>query len=188
MYFDIYILSYLMETPHYGYEIKKKLSESVGACATISNNTLYPILRKYENMGAATKSVEQNDGGQERIVYTLTDKGRKVFVDMLWNFPDSMINNRDEFCTRLSFFPFLSREARVRLLDLREKFLKDSRGKVEKGLAAPNLPSHKAKLREFHMRIIEGEEELIRHFRARVDEPCLLTEDGRFACEAAPQE
>jgi DNA-binding PadR family transcriptional regulator len=56
MYFDIYILSYLMESPHYGYEIKKKLADSVGACASISNNTLYPILRKYEKMGAATKS------------------------------------------------------------------------------------------------------------------------------------
>lgn len=184
MYFDLYILSFLMEAPHYGYEIKKKLADSVGACSHISNNTLYPILRKYENMGAATRSVEHNEGGQERIVYALTDVGRKAFVDILWNFPDSVINSRDEFCIRLSFFPYLNREARVRLLDLREKILKDSRAKVERKLAEVDLPPHKAKLREFHLSVIEGEEELIRYFRQHIDDPCLLNSDGYYVTDS----
>ena len=180
MYFDIYILSYLMEAPHYGYEIKKKLADSVGACASISNNTLYPILRKYEKMGAATRSVEQKEGGQERIVYTLTDAGRRAFVDILWNFPDSMVNSRDEFCTRLSFFPYLNKSARIRLLDLREKFVKNSRSKVaRKGLDPPAEP-HKAKMLAFFDVVMSGEEELIRHFRERIDDPCLLTSEGYF--------
>ncbi|MGI6192886.1 MAG: PadR family transcriptional regulator [Christensenellales bacterium] len=184
MYFDLYILSFLMEAPHYGYEIKKKLIDHVGACASVSNNTLYPILRKYERMGAATRSVELSEGGQERIVYTLTDVGRKAFVNVLWNFPDNVVNDRDEFCIRLSFFPYMNRESRVRLLDLREKFLQNSRSKVERSLALPDAPEHKIKLRQFHMGIICGEEELIRYFRARVDEPCILNSDGYLVAES----
>lgn len=180
MYFDIYILSYLMEAPQYGYGIKKKLADSVGACASISNNTLYPILRKYEKMGAAVKSVEQKEGGQERFVYTLTDAGHKAFVDILWNFPDSMINSRDEFCTRLSFFPYLSKQARIRLLDLREAFVKSARSKVERRDFDPPAEPHKAKMLEFFDTVMSGEEELIRYFRERIDDPCLLTSEGYF--------
>ncbi|MDR1619078.1 MAG: PadR family transcriptional regulator [Clostridiales bacterium] len=177
MYFEINILSYLMESPHYGYEIKKKLTESVGACTTISNNTLYPILRKYEKMGAATKSVERTEGGQERIIYTLTDIGRKAFVDLLWYFPDSLMNNREEFCTRLSFFPYLNKEVRMRVLYLREQFIQNARNKVRQSHELyDSLRPHTQKLLDFHTGIMQGEEELIRYFRDKVDDPCILTE------------
>ncbi len=179
MYYEIYVLSFLMQAPHYGYEIKKKLIASVGACTAISNNTLYPILRKYEKMGAAVKTAERTADGQERFVYALTDSGRKAFVDLLWNFPDSLMNNRDEFCARLSFFACLNKEARVRVLSLREQYLKASKSKVlQKTAQEAALHPYRQKMLDFHMGIILGEEELIRYFRERMDDPCLLDASG----------
>ena len=170
-----------MESPHYGYEIKKKLTESVGACTTISNNMLYPILRKYEKKGATTKSIERTAGGQERIIYTLTDIGRQAFVDLLWHFPDSLMNSREEFCTRLSFFPYLNEKARMRVLYLREQFIQNARTKVDyRDEERASLRPHTQKMLAFHEGVLQGEEELIRYFREKMDEPCVLDENGRL--------
>ncbi|MDQ7095437.1 helix-turn-helix transcriptional regulator [Desulfosporosinus sp. PR] len=48
MCYDIFILGCLMDGPHHGYNIKKLLSERFSACTTINNNTLYSLLRRYE--------------------------------------------------------------------------------------------------------------------------------------------
>jgi len=108
MYYDVFILSCMLERPCYGYEIKKYLVDHFSACSNISNNTLYPLLKKFQKMGVTDRTVESVVGKPSRIIYHLTDTGRTFFVDMLQNFPEAVLYDREDFLTRLSFFAFLN--------------------------------------------------------------------------------
>ena len=174
MYYDLFILGSIMEEPHYGYEIKKMLAEGFSACSTISNNTLYPILKKFQDLGATQKTVETVEGKPSRIIYHITDKGRWLFVDQLRHFPDRLLHSRDDFFMRLVYFHYLDRDTRVRVLDGRQAFL-------EQGLAhikARDGGKPISDMTEFHLNLLRSECALIKKFRARLDEPCSITADG----------
>lgn len=180
MYYDIYILSFLMQRPHYGYEIKKKLIEGMSACTTISNNTLYPILKKYEKAGATEKRVEVHDGTPSRLVYHITDVGRKMFVDALWNFSESAITDREEFAVLMSFFDCLTPEARRRALDLKQAHLDRTLQLVEARAEHHFFSSPAPALHQFHLDLIAAEQRLVDAFRPHIDAPCRITADGRL--------
>ena len=76
---DICVLASLLQGDSYGYMIIKDLSPHV----EISESTLYPILRRLEEMRAVeTYSMEHN--GRLRKYYTITPLGERrirVFLD-----------------------------------------------------------------------------------------------------------
>ena len=76
------VLAILRKGDSYGYQIIKDLSP----CLTISESTLYPILRRLESSGALTVySVEHN--GRLRKFYRITPHGLNQINDFLdgWN-------------------------------------------------------------------------------------------------------
>ena len=78
-------LSVLLEEDSYGYRIIKDLE----GCITISESTLYPILRRLETAGAlSVYSAEHN--GRLRKYYKITDEGRKKIQDFLDEWKDIM--------------------------------------------------------------------------------------------------
>ena len=67
---DVCVLSLLRQGDSYGYQIIKDLAR----CVTISESTLYPILRRLENSGSLTVyAVEHN--GRLRKFYRVTERG-----------------------------------------------------------------------------------------------------------------
>lgn len=81
------ILSVLCRGDSYGYQIIKDLSP----CITVSESTLYPILRRLETAGSVTVySVIHNS--RLRKFYKITEAGRKQIADFLenWNEIESM--------------------------------------------------------------------------------------------------
>ena len=79
---DSCVLALLRKGDSYGYQIIKDLSP----CLTISESTLYPILRRLENSGALTVySVEHN--GRLRKFYRITPYGIRQIDEFLdnWN-------------------------------------------------------------------------------------------------------
>ena len=77
---EICVLSVLNRSDSYGYKIVQDLQKNV----TISESTLYPILRRLESSGALTEySVEHN--GRLRKFYRITDAGRMLIADFLKN-------------------------------------------------------------------------------------------------------
>lgn len=174
MYYDIFILGSLVERPHYGYEIKKMLTEGFSICSSVSNNTLYPILKKFQDLGATSKTVEAVEGKPSRIVYHITDKGRRLFVEQLRGFPDALFQSRDDFFMRLVYFHYLDRPTRERVLNGRQAFLCDSLVKLEQGRDSAPYPDTV----DFHINLLRSESSLIDKFRARLDDPCLITSEG----------
>ncbi len=180
MYYDVFILSCMLERPCYGYEIKKYLVDHFSACSNISNNTLYPLLKKYEKMGVTDRTVETVVGKPSRIIYHLTDAGRKYFVDMLQSFPETVLYDRDEFLTRLSFFAFLNPDTRKRMLTGRRAILQQYLQRLESfsSVKRPDDQPPYPELKAFHRQLLLSELTVLDQFEARLCDPCTLSDDG----------
>lgn len=75
---EICILSALQRGDSYGYEMIRTLSD----CVSISESTLYPILRRLEGAGnLSVYSVEHNS--RLRKMYQLTEQGRQQIKNFL---------------------------------------------------------------------------------------------------------
>ncbi len=71
------ILGMLSISPMSGYDIKKRIEESVSNFWTESYGQIYPILKSLVAEKLVTKTVERGSGKPDRHVYALTEKGRK---------------------------------------------------------------------------------------------------------------
>ena len=73
---EICVLAVLRQEPSYGYRIV----QDVSACITISESTLYPILKRLEAAGClSTYSQEHN--GRMRKYYRITEAGLERIAD-----------------------------------------------------------------------------------------------------------
>jgi len=84
---DIFLLSILRAGPGHGYELKRRVQRPT--LTPLSNNSLYPALRRFELAGAVTKRVETSEGRPARNVFAITDSGREVFRDLVSTLPPS---------------------------------------------------------------------------------------------------
>ncbi|MCX6648839.1 MAG: PadR family transcriptional regulator [Candidatus Bathyarchaeota archaeon] len=76
------VLSVLGRGPLHGYGVLKEISDRSGGCCTITSGTIYPVLRELEKekLITSTKGVAS---GRARVVYELTDAGRRVLDEGL---------------------------------------------------------------------------------------------------------
>ena len=93
---DICVLRAVADEDSYGYKIIKDVSPDV----TISESTLYPILKRLETGGLVTvKSVEHN--GRLRKYYRITGAGLKRLEDF-----------REDWKEIVSIYRFVTKEGR----------------------------------------------------------------------------
>jgi len=106
------LLGFLMSRSMTGYELKKKFSISFSFFSGLSYGSIYPALKNMEKEGWLTLEVEIQDGSPNRKVYTITDEGRKVFLENL-RAPFSLDRPKDAFLARLFFFSYLPPQERL---------------------------------------------------------------------------
>jgi DNA-binding PadR family transcriptional regulator len=131
MYVDLLILSHLLSKPSYGYEIKKSVGRIVGG-AVINNNVLYPTLRKFEGMGAVTKTVKAQEGKPDKHLYRATKLGKEIFGELLREFPPEVAKDEIEFVVRVSFFHLLEPRECLQMLQTRKQILGDLHAHLER--------------------------------------------------------
>lgn len=68
---DICVLSLLKKKDHYGYELVQKISKDI----SITEGTLYPILRRLKNEGYLKTYLKESSEGPSRKYYSLTKDG-----------------------------------------------------------------------------------------------------------------
>jgi DNA-binding PadR family transcriptional regulator len=130
---DILILSVLRGGSMHGYELKRQVQRPTSA--PLSNNSLYPYLKRFEELGAVTATVEVQEGRPARRIYALTDAGRTLFHDLVSTLPADRAGDEEEFLVRLSFFHEIDSSARTAILDARLAAL-DARVEQVAALAA----------------------------------------------------
>lgn len=77
------ILGLLLEAPMSGYDIKKRLSETMSMIASPGYGAVYPTLHRLFEEGAVTMNVVKQDGKPSKKVYTIAEPGRKELVAWL---------------------------------------------------------------------------------------------------------
>jgi DNA-binding PadR family transcriptional regulator len=140
---ELAILGLLCETPLHGYELKKRLSETLGPLWGISFGSLYPALRRLERAGAIeevdaesaapvtaivpTGSLKGDlasarsrrralPGRRTRKAYRITEPGRQHFAEML---TDESADDDRAFALKLSFCRYLEPAGRIAFLERR---------------------------------------------------------------------
>lgn len=80
---EVFVLGILLKENSYGYKIVNDLSEHY----TISESTLYPILRRLESQGKLTTYNELFQG-RNRKYYQITQKGKQHVRDFIKEWKD----------------------------------------------------------------------------------------------------
>jgi DNA-binding PadR family transcriptional regulator len=106
------ILGFLMYGSMTGYELKKFFTLSFSFFSGLSYGSIYPALKGMEKEGLISMRMEVQDGAPNRKVYTITDTGRRAFIESLQS-PIAFERHRSAFLTRLFFFAHLSPEERL---------------------------------------------------------------------------
>jgi DNA-binding PadR family transcriptional regulator len=132
---ELAILGLLKEQPMHGYQLSRELGESLGGFWRVSYGSLYPSLRRLEREGAV-ESVPGDEGGRRKNVYRITEKGEKLFFELLQETPHDNSTEDTRFRVRLAFFKYLPPETRIRLLERRRALLEDRLSTIKDSLRA----------------------------------------------------
>ena len=141
---ELAVLGLLAEQPRHGYDLKKRLSETLGPLWGISFGSLYPALRRLERAGAieavdeapapaaesafvptgslkgdlaaARMRLRPRPSRRTRRAYRITDSGRELFTELLTDEGD---DDERAFAVKLLFCGHLDPAARMAFLERR---------------------------------------------------------------------
>ena len=80
---EMLFLGLLMEGPKHGYEIKRIIEEDIYPLVGLRVKSIYYPLRKMEQLGLVNKDVGRAGKWPEKFVYSITDKGQKIFDHLI---------------------------------------------------------------------------------------------------------
>ena len=159
---ELAVLGLLAEQPRHGYELKKRLSETLGPLWGISFGSLYPALRRLERSGAieevadaagtpapatfvptgslkgdlaaARMRLRARPTRRTRRAYAITPSGRELFTELLTAETD---DDERAFAVKLLFCGHLDPTARLAFLERR-------RAQLNQRLVAERKPATRA--------------------------------------------
>jgi DNA-binding PadR family transcriptional regulator len=131
---ELAILGLLKERAMHGYQLSKRLADTLGAFWKVSYGSLYPALKRLERQGAVESAFPREEVGRRKNVYRITAKGEEMFSALLQEAgEESWEDNR--FRVRLAFFQYLKPDTRLRLLEKRRAYLEDRLSQIKTSLA-----------------------------------------------------
>lgn len=138
---ELAILGLLSDSPLHGYELRKRLTQLIGAFRAISFGALYPALKALTDSGHITQTDNPEAAGpalsakRARITYALTSKGEARLAELL---AESGPETWDDegFGVRLAFFATTEAVVRRRILEGRRSRLAERRANLRDSLAA----------------------------------------------------
>jgi DNA-binding PadR family transcriptional regulator len=121
---ELAILGLLKESSMHGYQLKKRLSDTLGPFWQVSYGSLYPALKRLQRGGSVEVVFPQEEVGRRKNVYRVTSSGERLFSELV---EASGHDNNDDngFRVRLAFFRYLKPETRIGLLERRKAYLLD---------------------------------------------------------------
>ena len=119
---ELAILGLLKEQTMHGYQLKKRLADSLGSFWQVSYGSLYPALKRLQKQEAVEMIFPKEELGRRKNVYRITPKGEGIFAELLERAGHDATED-DGFSVRLAFFKYLKPETRIRLLERRRAFL-----------------------------------------------------------------
>jgi DNA-binding PadR family transcriptional regulator len=172
---EIAVLGLLNESPMHGYELRKRLSSTLGAFRAFSYGSLYPTLRRLSEAGWITEEApfEQPNVRRSRRgkrVYQLTAEGKEHLAELLAEVgPDAFDDGG--FGARLALFAQTRSDVRMQILEGRRRRVVEQRDGMRSSLAraGERLDRYTRELHEHGLESVDREvrwlTELIEHER-----------------------
>lgn len=175
---ELAILGLLSESPMHGYELRKRLSATLGSFRAFSYGSLYPTLRKLRDAGWISEDEPElpTDGVSRRAkrVYQLTAEGKEHFGELLADAQPETLDD-EGFGTRLAFFAQTSAEVRMRILEGRRRRVEEERHDLHQSQSRSKLDRYTEQLQnhalESRDREVRWLSELIASERADAEAP-----------------
>lgn len=164
---DILILGMLLDGPKHGYRLKQDAVLISGA-PPLHNNTIYPLLKRYQKQGWITKKEAEGERGQTRVLYALTAAGLKALNEKLREFTAADAASNAEFRLRVGFFKQLEKPERERILDLRDEYLSERLAFLRHVNKAKKIGEWAAATVQFVAKEIQLERRWIAELRAQI--------------------
>ena len=136
---DILILGVLRNGPVHGYELKRRVQRPT--LRPLSNNSLYPLLRRFEERGAVTKQVETTEGRPARNTYAITAAGRELFHELITTLTADEAGQDEDFLLRVGFFAEMTVAERLGVLSARDAALEEQMAQATELLASVQDPA-----------------------------------------------
>ena len=132
------MLAMLLDGPKHGYALKKRAGLVWGA-ATMHNNIVYPLLRRFVARGWVTQRAAKGERGQTRQMYALTAAGRGALIERLSEYGEKERRSSEALHARVALFEALDAAARKRILEGRRDYLEGRTGRLRQMQAAMDL-------------------------------------------------
>lgn len=129
------ILGLLKERAMHGYQLKKRLADTLGGFWRVSYGSLYPALKRLQREAAVEMVFPKDDVGRRKNVYRITEKGEALFAEMLGRTGHAGSEDTG-FPVRLAFFQYLKPETRLHLLERRRSYLEERLAELTRSLAS----------------------------------------------------
>lgn len=161
----------------HGYDLRKRLSFTLGPLYAVSYGSLYPCLKRLRQAGLVqerpgetktrrrTRSSDMKTSiaiRRRRKVYEITPAGETLFFEQL---ELGAVYDTDRFQTRFAFFRYLPKDMRLRLLEHRKAYLEEKLSEFKDALRATrermdaysrSLIDHGVETTEQDIRWLEG--------------------------------
>lgn len=104
--YELFLLGKLIERPWHGYEFHQVLNSVVGPARQVSWGTIYPLLQRLEKAGLIQRLSEpaDRDDGRGRQRYSITQKGKQRFQQLMKTESKNDPNYRETFRIKLGNF------------------------------------------------------------------------------------
>ncbi len=133
---ELAILGLLKERSMHGYQLSKRLTDTLGGFWRVSYGSLYPTLRRLEREGAVERVFGEQEVGRRKNVYRITDHGEALFQQLLVEAGAESSSEDNRFRVRLAFFKYLAPDTRIRLLEKRRAYLEERLSTITTSLSA----------------------------------------------------
>lgn len=131
---ELAVLGLLKERAMHGYQLKKRVSESLGPFWQVSYGSLYPALKRLQGQGAVEMVFPKGEVGRRKNVYRVTEQGERLFAQLAET--PSQGTDDNGFRVQLAFFRHLKPEVRIGVMEQRKAVLLDRLRELKERLTA----------------------------------------------------
>src|SRR4051794_5568300 len=159
---EIAVLGLLNESPMHGYELRRRLTNLLGAFRAFSYGSLYPTLRRLSEAGWITEESPLNAPAGAALsrrgkrVYRLTAEGKEHLAGLLSEVGPEAFDD-EGFGARLAFFAQIRSDIRLQILEGRRRRVEEQRDGMKRARAGERFDRYTRELHEHGLESVDRE-------------------------------
>lgn len=134
---ELAVLGLLHDSPMHGYELRKRLNDSLGVFRALSCGSLYPTLRRLLRAGLIEEDAGDTAGWGRRTrrVYRITEAGVQRFTELVADC-GPRASDDNAFGVHMVFFSRTPADVRLRILEGRRRRIEERRDELRSALSS----------------------------------------------------